>query len=207
MESKTYIQSHCKIEKNAIWLNGEKIFESEDLAFPEFAKEAYKHFEISYPKFFKMDSLSKIAFLASELILKGTINPEIENDIALLFANKSSSLDTDFKYQESISDKNEYFPSPAVFVYTLANICMGEISIKNQMKSENCFFIFDTFNSEFMANYANILLKTEKSEKVLCAWTELYNEDYEVFMYLVSNENLGETLENTKENLENLYKK
>lgn len=206
MESKTYIQSYCKIEKNAIWLNGEKIFESDDLAFPEFAKEAYKNFEISYPKFFKMDSLSKIAFLASELILKENINPQIENDIALLFANKSSSLDTDFKYQESISDKNEYFPSPAVFVYTLANICMGEISIKNQLKSENCFFIFDTYNSHFMANYANILLKTEKSEKVLCAWTELYKEDYEVFMYLVSNENLGETLENTKENLENLYR-
>lgn len=207
MESKTYIQSYCKIQKNAIWLNGEKIFESDDLAFPEFAKEAYKNFEISYPKFFKMDSLSKIAFLASELILKENINPEIENDIALLFANKSSSLDTDFKYQESISDKNKYFPSPAVFVYTLANICMGEISIKNQLKSENCFFIFDTFNSDFMVNYANILLKTEKSEKVLCAWTELYKEDYEVFMYLVSNENLGQTLENTKENLENLYKK
>lgn len=204
MESKTYIQSYCKIEKNAIWLNGEKIFASDDLAFTEFAKKAYQHFEISYSKFFKMDSLSKIAFLGSEIILKETINPEIENDIALLFANKSSSLDTDVKYQRSISDKNEYFPSPAVFVYTLANICMGEISIKNQLKSENCFFIFDAFNSDFMANYSKILIETQKADKVLCAWTELYQEDYEVFMYLVANEG---TLENTKENLENLYKK
>ncbi|RRJ94008.1 3-oxoacyl-ACP synthase [Flavobacterium macacae] len=204
MEKKTYINSYCKIEKNAIWLNGEKIFESKEIAFPEFAKEAYKNFDISYPKFFKMDSLSKITFLASEIILKETINPEMENDIALLFANRSSSLDTDVKYQKSISDKNEYFPSPAVFVYTLANICMGEISIKNQLKSENCFFIFDAFNWDFMANYSKILIETEKAEKVLCAWTELYQEDYEVFMYLVSAEG---TLENTKENLENLYKK
>ena len=204
MKKKTYINSYCKIKKNAIWLNGEKIFESKEIAFPEFAKEVYKNFDISYPKFFKMDSLSKIAFLASEIILKETINPEIENDVALLFANKSSSLDTDFKYQESISDKNEYFPSPAVFVYTLANICMGEISIKNQLKSENCFFIFDAFNCDFMANYSKILIETEKAAKILCAWTELYQEDYEVFMYLVSTEG---TLENTKENLEKLYKK
>ena len=53
---------------------------------------------------------------------------------AIVFANRSSSLDTDFKYQESINSQENYFPSPAVFVYTLPNICVGEISIKHQLK-------------------------------------------------------------------------
>jgi len=203
-EIKTYITAHCKIEKNQISLNGETVFHSEEVSFQDFSKKAYQQFELNYPKFFKMDNLSKLAFLASEIILKGNLESEIENNVALLFANKSSSLDTDVKYQKSISDKNEYFPSPAVFVYTLANICMGEISIKNQFKSENCFFIFDAFNSQFMADYGNLLLKTEKAEKVLCAWTELYQEEYHVFMCLVSKEG---NLENTAENLEKLYKR
>lgn len=195
---------HCKVEKNQISLNGEEIFLSEEVSFQDFSKKAYQQFEVNYPKFFKMDNLSKLAFLASEIILKGNLESETENNVALLFANKSSSLDTDVKYQKSISDKNEYFPSPAVFVYTLANICMGEISIKNQFKSENCFFIFDAFNSQFMADYGNLLLKTGKAEKVLCAWTELYQEEYQVFMCLVSKEG---NLENTAENLEKLYKR
>lgn len=203
-EIKTYITAHCKIEKNQISLDGEIIFNSEELLFQDFSKKAYQQFELNYPKFFKMDNLSKLAFLASEIILKGNLESERENNVALLFANKSSSLDTDVKYQKSISDKKEYFPSPAVFVYTLANICMGEISIKNQFKSENCFFIFDTFNSQFMADYGNLLLKTGKAEKVLCAWTELYQEEYQVFMCLVSKEG---NLENTAENLEKLYKR
>ena len=203
-EIKTYITAHCKIEKNQISLNGETVFHSEEVSFQDFSKKAYQQFELNYPKFFKMDNLSKLAFLASEIILKGNLESEIENNVALLFANKSSSLDTDVKYQKSISDKNEYFPSPAVFVYTLANICMGEISIKNQFKSENCFFIFDAFNSQFMADYGNLLLKTGKAEKVLCAWTELYQEEYHVFMCLVSKEG---NLENTAENLEKLYKR
>lgn len=203
-EIKTYITAHCKIEKNQISLNGETVFHSEEVSFQDFSKKAYQQFELNYPKFFKMDNLSKLAFLASEIILKGNLESETENNVALLFANKSSSLDTDVKYQKSISDKNEYFPSPAVFVYTLANICMGEISIKNQFKSENCFFIFDAFNSQFMADYGNLLLKTGKAEKVLCAWTELYQEEYQVFMCLVSKEG---NLENTAENLEKLYKR
>lgn len=203
-EINTYITAYCKIEKNQISLNGETVFHSEDLSFQDFSKKAYQQFELNYPKFFKMDNLSKVAFLASEIVLKGNLESETENNVALLFANKSSSLDTDVKYQKSISDKNEYFPSPAVFVYTLANICIGEISIKNQFKSENCFFIFDAFNSQFMADYGNLLLKTGKAEKVLCAWTELYQEEYQVFMCLVSKEG---TLEYNQENLEKLYKR
>ena len=203
MENKTYIQAYCTIENNKIVLNGETVFEIESTAFADFSKKAYQHFEIGYPKFFKMDNLSKLAFLGGELLLKNQ-NPDGQNNTALLFANKSSSLDTDVKYQNSISDKENYFPSPAVFVYTLANICLGEISIRHQLKSENSFFIFETFNAGFMANYANILIETQKAENVLCGWTEFFGEDYKAFLCLIGNE--GE-IENTKQNLEILYNK
>ncbi|WP_321539372.1 hypothetical protein [Flavobacterium piscinae] len=86
-----------------------------------------------------MDNLSKLAFLASEVLLSEQIIAEAENNVALVFANRSSSLDTDVKFQQSIDDKENYYPSPAVFVYTLPNICVGEISIKHQLKSENAF--------------------------------------------------------------------
>lgn len=203
-EKKTYIKATCTIQKNEIILNGKSVFNLEPTNFSDFAKKAYQHFEINYPKFFKMDNLSKLAFLTAELLLKNEISEEQENNIALVFANKSSSLDTDVKYQDSIVDSENYFPSPAVFVYTLPNICIGEISIKHQLKSENTFFIFDRFDSEFMINYSNLLLNTNKAEKVLCGWVEYYNEEYKAFLYIIDKEG---SIENNKINIETAYNK
>ncbi|WP_291098628.1 MULTISPECIES: 3-oxoacyl-ACP synthase [unclassified Flavobacterium] len=204
IENKTYIKSFCTIQNNEIILNGETIFKTEPTVFSDFSKKAFRNFEIDYPKFFKMDNLSKLAFLGAELLLKNEIDNTKENNIALVFANKSSSLDTDVKYQKSISDAANYFPSPAVFVYTLPNICLGEISIRHQLKSENSFFIFEAFNPVFMENYANVLINIKKADKVLCGWVEYFDEEYKAFLYLVASE--GNT-KHQKESLETLYNK
>jgi len=202
LENKLYISSWCSIKNGKIVLNGDVVFASETIDFNGFSKESYKSLEVNYPKFFKMDNLSKLAFLGAELLLKDVVDAQKENNIALVLSNQSSSLDTDAKYHESIADKQHYFPSPAVFVYTLPNICLGEISIRHQLKSENSFFIFDAFNPAFMADYANILLQTGKADQVLCGWTELMGDQYEAFLYLVGTQ--GE-IENTQQNLETLY--
>ena len=170
------------IENSKIVLNNEIIFESKTENFSDFAKETYKRLELSYPKFHKMDNLSKLAFLASEMILKD----EDHSKTALIFANKSSSLDTDFKYQQSINSQENYFPSPAVFVYTLPNICVGEISIKHKMQTENAFFVLDEFDEDFLNTYAEQILQSGKAEKVLCGWIELYQESYKAFVYLLT---------------------
>lgn len=203
-QNKTYIQSYCTIQNNEIILNGEMIFKSEPDLFSVFSKKAYHNLEINYPKFFKMDSLSKLALLAAEILLRNELDSTKDNNIALVFSNKSSSLDTDIKYQNSISDATNFFPSPAVFVYTLPNICIGEICIKHQLKSENSFFIFDVFNSAFMSNYVTVLLQEKNIEKVLCGWVEYYNEEYKAFLYLISREGVNE---HNKEKLDTLYNK
>ncbi|MBC7606023.1 MAG: 3-oxoacyl-ACP synthase [Burkholderiales bacterium] len=184
----TYITSICTIQNNEIILNGNMIFKAQSKTFADFSKKSYQQLGINYPKFFKMDHLSKLAFLAAECTLKNIIDMSNNSNIAVILANKSSSLDTDVKYQASILDSENYYPSPAVFVYTLPNICLGEISIRHQLKSENSFFIFEAFNSSFMARYADILLHTKKADQVLCGWVEYFNEEYKAFVYLVSNE-------------------
>jgi hypothetical protein len=200
--NKTYIKSFCTIQNNEIILNGETVFSTEPTVFSDFSKKVYQHLEMNYPKFFKMDNLSKLAFLGAELLLQPESDVSKENNTALVFANKSSSLDTDVKYQNSISDSENYYPSPAVFVYTLPNICLGEISIKHHLKSENSFFIFADYNPVFMEKYSSILLQTQKADKVLCGWVEYYNEYYKAFLYLVDTQ--GE-LEQSQELLKKLY--
>lgn len=188
-------------------LNGNVLFSEVPITigtedFSTFIKNAYKFLQTDYSKFFKMDNLSKLAFLAADVLLKKENLNEEENNIALIFSNKASSLDTDRKHQAAIENDAEYFPSPAVFVYTLPNICLGEISIKHRLYSENSFFIFDRFNAEHLQLYANSLLRSGKAEKVLCGWVDLDENSYEAFLYLVEKD--GE-IEHKTEEITRLY--
>jgi hypothetical protein len=197
------ITSYCQIKNNQISLNGSVIFSDHHSSFSEFIKAAYKSQNTNYPKFFKMDHLSKLAFLTADILLKNQgVNSEEENNIALVFSNKASSLDTDLSHQNAIQNKDAYFPSPAVFVYTLPNICLGEISIKYKLYTENSFFIFERFNAEHLLTYSNSLLATSKAESVLCGWVELEGENYEAFLYLVSTKG---KIEHNKRNIITLY--
>lgn len=186
MDKTHYISSYCHIKNSSVSLNGTPLFSSSIEAFPEFIKAAAQHLDLNYPKFYKMDNLSKLAFLAADVLLETCHLPqEKEHNIAIILSNKASSLDTDRKYQASISDDNNFFPSPSVFVYTLPNICIGEISIKHRLHSENCFFIFDAFDANHLWINAESLLKSKKAEKVLCGWVEFDDKNYEAFLYLV----------------------
>ena len=198
MKTNTFISNYCVIKNDEIYLNGKKTFSAEGVPFSEFIKLSYKNYKIDYPKFFKMDNLSKLSFIAAEILIKGESN----QDVALVFANNSSSLDTDIKYQNSISNKEEYFPSPAVFVYTLPNICIGEISIRHKLESENAFFVFDTFNAEFLSNYSSILIESGKAKKVLCGWVEYLNGNYNAALYLIEEEG---SLKNNEQTINKIY--
>lgn len=74
----------CTIEHSKITVNGNVVFESQSETFQEFAKEAYKDLELSYPKFHKMDALSKLAFLAAEPLL----NNEDHSRTAVVFSQQ-----------------------------------------------------------------------------------------------------------------------
>lgn len=204
MLKKYYIQTYCHIKNNQLWLDGEVIFEdkqSDNLR--NFLKSAYKNLKIEYPKFFKMDNLSKVSFLAAEIILKSNTFNKVNSNIAIVFSNNAASLDTDRKFQDSISDADSFYPSPAVFVYTLPNIGIGEISIRHQLKSENTFFVFEKYNADFHQNYEDVLLQDTNSDAVLGGWVNVDGKSYDAFVYLISENGIRE---HTKENLIKLYK-
>ena len=109
--------------------------------------ELYRTHIGDYPKFFKMDPLSRLGFVASELLLQEC--PKAEYGV-LLF-NRSSSMADDTAFQATIQDRSNWFPSPALFVYTLPNIVTGEISIRNHFQTETNFMILDAPRVNVMA--------------------------------------------------------
>lgn len=205
MEYTNYsIGKWCTVENEVLSVNGKVVFEDSKGDFAAFAKAFYKSNEIEYPKFFKMDLLSKLAFIGAEAIL-GSDVPEVPTtDIALLLSNASSSLDTDFKHSQTIVDKDNYYPSPAIFVYTLANICLAEVSIRHKLQSENAFFVTPDFDVDLMFSNATYLLQTKRASKVLCGWVEYLQGSYRLFFYIVQQHKEGE-IEHTKQNIIDLY--
>lgn len=203
MKKNYNISSYCHIKNNSVLLNGIVLFNDDSETFIDFIKNLYRTENTKYAKFFKMDNLSKLAFMAADILLKNEqISPVSEHNIALVFSNKASSLDTDRKHQVAIQDKSNYYPSPAVFVYTLPNICLGEISIKYKLFSENSFFIFDSFNATNLFDYSNSLLDTNKADAVLNGWVEIDENKYEAFLYLVSEKG---NIAHNKQNIITLY--
>jgi len=180
MSNKLSITNSVVIRNSKIYKNAQLIFEAEtDLSISKFLKKIYKEQELKYPKFFKMDSLSKLGYLGVELLTSGDIQ---DKETALVFANSSSSLETDNAYAETINE----FPSPSLFVYTLPNIMLGEISIRHQLRSENVFLISEEFDPALFVDYSKALFQQKKADNVLCGWVDLHNNEYDVFLWQIA---------------------
>jgi hypothetical protein len=183
------IISYAHIKHNQVSVNGEIVFRANvKSSITEFLSEAYKSLGISYPKFHKMDLQCKLGFLCAEFVLKET-NFLTDNDLtktAIVLSNAASSLETDRMHQNSIADKSNYFPSPAVFVYTLPNITIGELAIRHKITGENAFFVSEQFDTNLLVSYTESLF-FENTNAAIIGWVEMDGENFEAFIFLVQN--------------------
>lgn len=179
------ITSYCRIKDKSVFVNGSELLIPKQES--SFFGDVYKHLEINYPKFHKMDNLSKLGLIATEAALKQTdfFKRNSSETLAIIMANRSSSLDTDRLHQNSIRDKNHYLPSPATFVYTLPNIVIGEIAIKHKITGENAFFVTDSFDAQLLVNQAKITLNPQSNTAAICGWVDYDNGMADALIYLV----------------------
>ena len=148
----------------------------------------YRSLHIDYPKFFKMDGLSKMGFLASELIFEDAENRFAPSEnIAVIGFNRSSSLHIDAQFQATIQCNDHYFPSPSLFVYTLPNIVIGEIAIRNNILGETSFYICKAFDAKQIVRTVRNAFCDKTTTAVLVAWIECFEAKREVFMALVES--------------------
>ena len=184
------ITRYIQLQDHRVLLNGSVEYVSEVGSVGKFNRSVYRHYNIDYPKFFKMDNLSKLGFLSAEILLQGTdiLKKYLGEEIAIILENASSSLESDEKHQESIRDRNKYFPSPSVFVYTLPNIMASEIAIRHKVKGENTVFIFEQFEPEFIDHYVSDLFRNQRVNCCLSGWIECYGDHYQSFLFIIEQE-------------------
>lgn len=214
MRELLYISNVCRIINNNILLN-DKIVLSDNRSTDVniFLKHAYRHFQFNYPKFYKMDTLCKLGFITSELILQDYLPIKViaPEEIAIFLSNSSSSLDTDFIFNDTIKNKEDYFPSPALFVYTLPNIIIGEICIRHKILGENLFLISEKFDAELIYTQVKNIFTQSNTKIVITGWIELLHNEYDSFLCIIERETTH-TIANKNNifdilNLHNIYQK
>lgn len=185
------VTHRCKVVAKSVVSGGrvvvnDQVVLSSEGTFAEFIRAAFKALDRPDMKFYKMDDLCKLGYLtAGYLLEKQSYGP---GELAIIMANRSSSLDTDIKHQDILNRHTEEGPSPAVFVYTLPNVVAGEICIRHKIQGENTFFIDDHMPEEFMQNYARTILARDGYRGVILGWCEKIGERYDSQMTLIEKQ-------------------
>ncbi len=163
------------LDQRKLWEGKKELGEQEGQEHHSLLTSLYKQMIGNYPKFYKMDGLSRLGFVASEILLNAE-KGETDKERAIIFFNHSSSIASDRNYKESINDKNYYFPSPSIFVYTLPNIVTGEIAIRNHFHGETSFFILPDKDERLMEEILQASCRDDQSKSFLTGWIDYEDE-------------------------------
>jgi hypothetical protein len=200
------IKKHCRILPGEALIDGLACLESSPVSAGTlpFLTEIYLRREIHYRKFFKMDTLAKLGFLAAEMLMDGFDRNEPKPDTGIILFNRSASFETDTAYQQTIQQAADYYPSPGVFVHTLPNIVAGEIAIRHRIHGETAFYVFRRFESRTITGIIHSTMASAGLRHALAGWIETCPVGFGAFMMLCeAGTRGGETL--SAGNVERFY--
>lgn len=149
-----------------------KVIGGVHLESPDNLEEIYRNRLENYPKFHKMDMLSKLSYAASELLLNQY--PEFKPSSVILF-NGTSSTVQDLIHIGTITGTGGFYPSPSVFLYTLPNLAAGEIAIRNGIKGETALYILQRKDASLMDSILKASLP--KGTLALTGWVDCPSAD------------------------------
>ena len=182
------VKSWVRITPTSVELNGEQLKVNASGA--ALLTELYRTYVNDYPKFFKMDELSKLGFIAAELLLRDEEQSHGEQeDRAVVLFNRSGSICNDRKYQDTIQHDDDFYPSPSIFVYTLPNIVTGEIAIRNHYYGETAFYLLAHRDEQLMRQTAEAAFLDGTTRSVVSGWVDCEQDDrFEAYLELIIKE-------------------
>lgn len=172
-------------EPRAVRVAAEYTLPQSEVPFAEYIRTLFKSLGEANMKFYKMSDMCKALYVAVEQLLATEGWEEIEpTRRAIILANRASSLDADIAHQEILNRHLPEGASPAVFVYTLANVAAGEMCIRHKIQGDNTFFIEDE-DTGVAESYAHSLIANNRADAVICGWCEYLQGNWNVNIKLL----------------------
>lgn len=197
------VSSWVHINNDSVKKDGGVLFQ-DSYATVQNAQDLYRLQGHNYMKFFKMDLLCKWAWLGAETLLvdNGThVYDGIDKSkVAVVLMTGHGCIDVDKKYLASMSD----IPSPALFVYTLPNIMLGEICIRHGFKGEQLCLVSEHFDAEELHFWVSDLLEKRGMEACLCGWADAYDNNKDISFFWITKQKVETPF--TINHLNQLYK-
>lgn len=164
------------LNQNGVTLDGKRLeTRGTDM---EMLTALYRDMDVQYPKYFKMDPLSRLGFIAAELLLGHPVSQELDDHTAIILVGHAGCMVTDLKYIETIKGGTDgYYPSPANFVYTLSNIVCGEIAIRHKIAGETSCFLLDRYDPMMVDRLMEQAFCDPDTQRVLGGWIECTSTD------------------------------
>lgn len=172
------MRKSATVEINAgeVLVNDSVVFSDKSADFGTFIREAFKSRGENNMKFYKMDDLCKLGYVAAAWLLDGIEFGEEE--CGMVLSGKYGCLDTDMKHQQIIDKEGDAASSPAVFVYTLPNVVAGEISIRHHIKGENTWFWSDERTMSDLKHYASLMAGASDLRYCIIGHLDFLNGEY-----------------------------
>mgnify|MGYP004622069845 FL=1 len=165
-----------EINAGEVLVNDSAVFSDKSADFGTFIREAFKSRGENNMKFYKMDDLCKLGYVAAAWLLDGIEFGEEE--CGMVLSGKYGCLDTDMKHQQIIDKEGDAASSPAVFVYTLPNVVAGEISIRHHIKGENTWFWSDDRTMSDLKHYASLMAGASDLRYCIIGHLDFLNGEY-----------------------------
>lgn len=164
------------INAGEVIVNDSVVFSDKSADFGTFIREAFKSRGENNMKFYKMDDLCKLGYVAAAWLMDGIEFGEEE--CGMVLSGKYGCLDTDMKHQQIIDKDGDAASSPAVFVYTLPNVVAGEISIRHHIKGENTWFWSDDRTMSDLKHYATLMAGASDLRYCIIGHLDFLNGEY-----------------------------
>lgn len=139
--------------------------------------ELYKKHIGDWPKFYKMDMFSRLAFTAAELLIQKETKEEQAEIHDIILFNRSSSVIADRNHLATLGDEENFFPSPSIFLYTLPNVVTGEIALKHSYTGETSLYILNDRNEALITQIIQASMATSRSRRLITGWVDCQDEN------------------------------
>ncbi|MCB0792692.1 MAG: hypothetical protein H6595_09010 [Flavobacteriales bacterium] len=151
----------------------------------EMLRGLYQTLTLDYPKFHKMDAVSKLGLLLTEPLVRMAREhgADITNDMAIAGMGRSGCSTTDQEHWRVRTATG--LASPAVFVYTLPNIGLGEITIRHKVFGPSVCLLADRPDAELFWNTMRCFHERDGTAWAICYWSDIFADRYEAKAVLI----------------------
>ena len=125
-------------------------------------------------------SFSRLAFVATDILLQaeGKERFVTSDDRAVIMFNHSSSVQADRSYLSTIADDENCFPSPSIFVYTLPNMAVAEVAMRNLYHAETSLYILPERDDHVMQQVIRASLLDKTTCSMITGWVDYEDNDH-----------------------------